>query len=533
MKSFFVKLAILVTCSASLTSGLIPAQEAPSGFVIINAQVSDGTDAPLKKVSVRVNGDRITKIGVFKPAGGEQIIDAQGLVLAPGFIDIHNHSTEGLDTDPLAETQISQGITTVVLGPDGDSPWPIGEWLDKRRKNPASLNVATLFGHATIRALVMGKDFRRVATPEEIQKMAALAEQAMNEGALGVSSGLEYDVASYSTTEEVVALAEVAAKHGGFYETHIRDEGNKSFSALDEEIAIGQRAHIPVEHSHIKVSTVAVWGKAPEYINVIEAARKRGLDFLADCYPYDAWHSNIKVLMPDKQYTNPQSVEKALTDTGGPDTVTITEFSPHPEYVGHNIADLAKERKISTTEMYIQIIKEGDAANTEASIIGKSMIDRDIQAFYQQPWVMVSSDGGIGSQHPRGAGTFPRVLGVYVREKHWITLPEAIHKMTGLPAQRLGWKDRGTIKEGAVADLVLFNPATVIDRSTFAKPFEVAAGIEKVFVSGTLVWDLGRSNGAPGATGAKPGRVISADGAAKSDDRPIRKPDAGAANLSR
>ena len=505
MKTFLLNLAALITFSAALTSGLSPVQEPPASFVIVNAQVSDGTDAPLKKVSVRVTGDRITKVGIFKPTAGEQIIDAQGLVLSPGFIDIHNHSTEGLDADPLAETQISQGITTVVLGPDGDSPWPIGTWLDTRRKNPASLNVATLFGHATVRSLVMGKDFRRVATPEEIQKMAALAEDAMNEGALGVSSGLEYDVASYSSTAEVVALAEVAAKHGGFYETHIRDEGNKSFSALEEEIAIGQRAHMPVEHSHIKVSTVAVWGKAPEYINVIEAARKRGLDFLADCYPYDAWHSNIKVLMPDKQYTNPQSVEKALTDTGGPDTVTITEFSPHPEYVGHNIADLAKERKISTTDMYIQIIQEGDAANTEASIIGKSMIERDIQAFYQQPWVMVASDGGIGSQHPRGAGTFPRVLGVYVREKHWITLPEAIHKMTGLPAQRLGWKDRGTIREGAVADLVLFNPATVIDRSTFAKPFEIATGIEKVFVSGTLVWDGTK------ATGAKPGRVISAD----------------------
>ena len=183
--------------------------------------------------------------------------------------------------------------------------------------------------------------------------------------------------------------------------------------------------------------------------------------------------------------------------------------------------------------MYIQIIREGDAANTEASIIGKSMIDRDIQAFYQQPWVMVASDGGIGSQHPRGAGTFPRVLGLYVREKHWITLPEAIHKMTGLPAQRLGWKDRGTIREGAVADLVLFNPATVIDHSTFAKPFELSTGIEKVFVSGTLVWDGGKANAAAGATDAKPGRVISADAAGKPDDRPAHKPDAAPGNPSR
>jgi N-acyl-D-amino-acid deacylase len=492
----------MVIFVAALTSKITPAQAPPATFIVINAQVSDGSDAPLKKLNVRIAGDRIAKIGAFKPRRGEQVIDAQGLVLAPGFIDMHNHSTEGLATDPLAETQISQGITTVILGADGDSPWPIGAWLDTRRKNPASLNIATLFGHATVRSKVMGDGFRRIATPEEIQKMAALAEQAMNEGALGLSSGLEYDVASYSSTAEVVALAEVTARHGGFYETHIRDEGNKSFSALEEEIAIGRAAHIPVEHSHIKVSTVAVWGKAPEYINVIEAARKNGLDILADCYPYDAWHSNIKVLMPDKQYTNPQSVEKALTDTGGPDTVTITGFKPHPEYVGHNIAELAAARKISTTDMYIQIIREGDAAGAEASIIGKSMIDRDIQAFYQQPWVMVASDGGIGSEHPRGAGTFPRVLGLYVREKHWLTLPEAIHKMTGLPAQRLGWKDRGAIREGAFADLVLFNPTTVIDHATFAKPFELSTGIEKVFVNGTLVWNAAQP------TGAKPGRVL-------------------------
>jgi N-acyl-D-amino-acid deacylase len=261
-KPFVPIVAAILACSAALAIGLTRADEQrqPASFVIVNAQVSDGSDAPLKKVSVRVTGDKISKVGVFKPAPGEQVIDATGLVLAPGFIDIHNHSTEGLDTDPLAETQIAQGITTVILGADGDSPWPIGEWLDVRRKNPAAVNVATLFGHATVRSKVLGDDFRRVATPEEVQKMAALAEDAMNDGALGLSSGLEYEVASYSDTPEVVALAEIAARHGGFYETHVRDEGNKSFSALDEEIAIGQRAHIPVEHSHIKVSTVAVWG---------------------------------------------------------------------------------------------------------------------------------------------------------------------------------------------------------------------------------------------------------------------------------
>jgi N-acyl-D-amino-acid deacylase len=470
--------------------------------VILNAQIADGTGMPLRQANVRIAGDHILRVGKFKAKKNERVVDAKGLVLAPGFIDIHNHSTKGLQTDPLAETQIAQGITSLIVGADGDSPWPILPWLDALRKNPAAVNVAVMAGHATIREQVMGKDFKRPATAEEMAQMAKLTEQAMLEGAIGLSSGLEYEVGSYSKTEEVVLMSTAAARDHGFYMTHIRDEGNKSFEALDEEIAIGERAHIPIEHSHSNVSTVAVWGKAPEYIRVIEAARKRGVDFLADCYPYDAWHSNIKVIMPDKQYENPQSVEKALADTGGADTVTITNFKPHPEYASHTIAELAAQRSISPVQMYIQIIREGDAADTEAGIIGKSMIESDIKAFYQQPWVMVASDGGIGSFHPRGAGTFPRVLGLYVREKHWLTLPEAVRKMTSLPAQRLGWKDRGVIREGAFADLVLFDPQTVIDRSTFAKPFELPAGIEKVFVNGELVWDAGKP------TGARPGRVL-------------------------
>jgi len=497
--------AMLVFClfSIPLCAQTLPVSS-PNGepTVIVNARVADGTGKPLRKASVRIVGDHIVRIGNFKPEKNDRILDAKGLVLAPGFIDIHNHSTDGLQTDPLAETQIAQGITSLVVGADGDSPWPILPWLDALRKNPAAVNVAAMVGHATIREQVMGQDFKRVATSAEMAQMAKLTEQAMQEGAIGLSSGLEYEVGSYSNTDELVLMSTAAARNHGFYMTHIRDEGNKSFEALHEEIAIGERAHIPIEHSHIKVSTVAVWGKAPEYIRIIESARKRGVDFLADCYPYDAWASNIKVIMPDKQYENPQSVEKALADTGGPDTVTITEFKPHPEYESHTIAELAAQRGISPVQMYIQIIREGDAANTEAGVIGKSMIESDIKAFYQQPWVMVASDGGIGSHHPRGAGTYPRVLGLYVREKHWLTLPEAIRKMTSLPAQRLGWKDRGVIREGAFADLVLFDPETVIDRSTFAKPFELPSGIEKVFVNGELVWDAGKP------TGSRPGRVL-------------------------
>lgn len=475
-------------------------------LVITNARLADGTGAPLRKANLRITGSRITKIGNFKPAKSDQILDAKGLVLAPGFIDIHNHSTEGLETDPLAETQIAQGITSLVVGADGDSPWPIAPWIEARQKSPAAVNIAVIAGHATIRELVLGKDFRRTATPEEIEKMASLTTHAMHEGAIGLSSGLEYYVASYSNTDEVVAMAAAAAKSGGFYMTHIRDEGNKSFEALKEEIEIGRRARIPVEHSHIKLGTVDVWHKAPQYIAIINDARKHGVDFLADCYPYEAWSSGLKVIMPDKQYENPASVEKAIADNGGPESITITEFKPNPAYVGHTLGELGKIYGVSPVEVYIRMIREGDSAHTEAGIIGHSMIEEDVKTFYQQPWVMVASDGGINSEHPRGAGTFPRVLGLCVREKKWLTLPDAIRKMTSLPARRLGWKDRGTLKAGNFADLVLFNPDTVIDHSTFEKPLELPTGIEKVFVNGQLTWDAGH------ATGTKPGSVLTVAG---------------------
>jgi N-acyl-D-amino-acid deacylase len=495
-----------LTCLCGLLIALpTAAQHKPVTTVFTNAQIADGTGAALHKGSVRVTGDRITKVGAFPPDAGEKVIDAHGLVLAPGFIDIHNHSEEGLESEPLATSQIAQGITSMVLGADGESPWPVGEWLAARRRQPASLNTALLVGHATIRELALKDNFRRPARPAEVAEMVKRVEQAMREGAVGLSSGIEYDVASYSDTNELVAMAAAAAGLGGFYMTHIRDEADKSFAALDESIAIGERAHIPVQHSHIKLGTVNVWNKASEFIRAIEAARSRGVDYLADCYPYDAWHANIKVLVPNKQYEDPPSVQRAIADVGGADRVKITDFPPNRRYEARTLDELARTAGITPVEMFIRLVREGDAAGEEAEVIGKSMTEPDIRAFYQQPWVMVASDGGIGSVHPRGAGTFPRVLGLYVREKHWLTLPEAIRKMTSLPAQRLGWKDRGVIREGAYADLVLFNPETIIDRSTFEKPTELPVGIEQVLVNGVTVWQEGKP------TGALPGRILSAE----------------------
>jgi len=487
---------LMLPAALALWPRTAPAQQQKS-FVIAGADVADGSGGPLVRANVRVVGDRIARVGNFAPDPGEEVVEAKGLVLAPGFIDTHNHSDRGLETDPLAETQISQGLTTLLLGQDGGSPWPVGEWLEKRRQDPPALNVLMLAGHATIRRRVMGDDFRRPARPEEVAQMAALVEQAMREGAVGLSSGLEYEVGSYSTTDEVVAMARVAGRYGGFYISHIRDEADRSFEAQRELLQIGREGGLPVQDTHIKLATVGVWDRAAETVAMFEAARHAGQDVTADCYPYDAWHSNFKVLVPNKKYDDPASVSRAIYDVGGAQNLLITDYKPHPEYQGQTLEQVAKSRGITPTDLLIEIMREGDGG-----VIGKAMTEGDIRTFYSQPWVMVSSDGGIGMKHPRGAGTYPRVLGRLVREWHWLTLPEAVRRMTSLPAWRLKLNDRGYVREAMVADLTLFNPKTVIDRSTFAEPQKLSEGIEKVYVSGTLVWDHDH------ATGARPGKVL-------------------------
>jgi N-acyl-D-amino-acid deacylase len=491
--------------TGALLLGLLvgPAVSLADSFVITSARVADGTGKPLLAANVRVEGDVITAVGSFRPRPGERVVDGRGLVLAPGFIDIHNHSTDELLTQSLAQTQVSQGITTVVQGPDGGSPWPIGEYLGKLRAAPPAVNVLTMVGHATVRKLVMGEDYKRVATDEETAKMAALVERGMREGAAGLSSGLEYEVGSYSDTRELIAMSAAAARYGGFYMTHTRDEADRTFEAFREAIEVGQKAGLPVQISHIKMGVVGMWGRAPEAVALFDTARKGGLDVTADCYPYEAWHSGLKVLVPNKKYDDPESVREALADTGGADRITITGSEKHPEYVGRTLEEIALSQEISPVELFIQIARVEDP-----DIIGHTMTEKDVRVLYTQPWVMVGSDGGIDAAHPRGAGTFPKVLGRYVREKHWLTLPEAIRKMTSLPARRLKLADRGTIRAGMKADLVLFDPKTVADRSTFEKPRELSDGIRLVFVNGEAVWDNGR------APGARPGRAIAGPGSA-------------------
>jgi N-acyl-D-amino-acid deacylase len=458
--------------------------------VIVGATIIDGTGRPGFRATVRIEDDRIVTVGRFKPRRLEEVIDASGMVLAPGFIDIHNHSTEGLFREPAAPTQVSQGITTLVVGADGDSPWPLADYFAKLAKQHVAVNVMSFVGHATVRERAMGSDWNRAATAKEIAAMAKLVDQGMNDGAVGLSTGLEYDIGMKSTTEEVIELARVAAKRNGIYMSHVRDEADLVMSAFAEAISIGREASIPVQISHIKVGTVSVWGQAGKAVAMIEEARRAGVDVTADCYPYDAWHSTITVLIPSRRHDDPVAVKQGLDDVGGAANILIASCAAHRDFEGKTLEVVAREKGITPVEAYMLIVRDKGA-----SIVCRSMTEGDIKTFYQQPWVMVSSDGGVGSRHPRGAGTFTKVLGRFAREHRWFSLEEAVRKMTSMPAARLGLRDRGVIRQGMKADLVIFDPKRITDRSTFKEPELVSEGVSRVFVNGAVVWSDGKTSG--------------------------------------
>lgn len=432
---------------------------------------------------MRIRHGKIVKIGKIKPSSKDEVIDAAGMVLAPGFIDIHNHSESGLVREGTAANQVSQGITTVIVGPDGGSPFPLKDYFAEV-DGKAAVNVGAFIGHATLREQVMKDDYVRKATDAEVAKMEKLLEQSMKEGAFGLSSGLEYDVGFSASTEELIALAKIAAKHGGIYMTHMRDEEEGMLDALHEAIRIGREAKLPVQISHIKMGNRNVWGKSADAIALIEETRKAGFDISADAYPYTAWASTITVLVPSRKHEDRNEIEKGLSNVGGADKVLITSHAANRSYEMRTMADIAASRNISPIDLYVEIVKNGGA-----SVVCNSMNEDDVKAFYAQPWVMASSDGGIGSRHPRGTGTFTRVLGKFVRENRWFSLEEAVRKMSAMPAARLGLKDRGLIKKGMKADVVLFDPETVVDNATFAEPQKISSGVKSVFVNGVKVWE--------------------------------------------
>ena len=488
-------LPLLLTVSCVSVATTSPSrQSSPAFTAIVGATLIDGSGSdgvPDSVVLIAENEIKAAGPGAHTPVpAGATVIDGRGLTVVPGFVDIHNHSGGGFENDRTALTQISQGITTVVLGQDGGSELPIGQYLSDLESKPVAVNVLTFVGHATLREAVMGDDTNREATAREVSRMVELVEQSMREGAFGLSTGLEYETGKPASTEEVIQLARAAAAHRGIYMSHIRDEANRTFEALDEAVRIGEQAKIPVQISHIKMGSVSVWGRAEQAVRLIQEARARGLDITADCYPYDAWHATIRVLVPSGRHDNPEDVADALREIGGPGLITVVACEAHRDYEFRTLEDIAREQQISAVELYMQIVRDGGAR-----VVGRSMKEEDIRIFYRQPWVMVASDGGIGVRHPRGAGTFPRVLGRYVREERWLSLPQAIRMMTSMPADRLGLRDRGLLRPGFKADLVLFDPQTVIDRATFKEPHLLSEGVKQVWVNGRLAWRDGAVTG--------------------------------------
>ena len=460
--------------------------------VIRDGQLIDGTGGPARALDVAISGERIAAIAAPADSGhwwGKLEIDASDRVLAPGFIDVHTHDDNAVLRDPAMAAKISQGVTTVVVGNCGISLAPITDidpppplnllggreyfqfatmaaYLAAVTDTRPSVNVAALVGHSTLRAGAMD-DLKRGATGDEIAAMREKLAASLDAGAIGLSTGLYYKTAAAADMEEVIALAEILSDRGGIYTTHMRDEANHIIDSLTETQTTAQRANVPVVVSHHKCSQPANWGRSPETLAFIEEARKT-TTMGQDAYPYAAGST---VLDPDWVHDRIR--------------IMITKSEPHPEASGRDIADIAKDWGCSLKEAAVKL--------SPAGAIYFQMDEADVQRILAYPPTMIGSDGLPHDEHPhpRLWGTFPRVLGHYSRDEGLFDLETAVHKMTGLSAQTFGLKDRGVVREGAFADLVVFNPATVKDLATFEKPLQQSAGIDYVLVNGTMSLMLG------------------------------------------
>ena len=502
--------ASLLCGAALLSAGLAftacaPGNSTPATTIIVNARVIDGSGDPSRDVNVRIEGDRIAAVGDFEPAAGDTVVDADGLVLAPGFIDVHSHHDSRLFELPEALAAVNQGITTIVAGQDGGHQYPLAEFFAQLETSPAAVNVASYAGFGALREGVMGEDYQRHATQDEVAEMKALLRTELEAGALGLSSGLEYDPGSFSATEEVIELARLAAAHGGTYISHIRSEDRYFWEAIEEIIRIGREADLPVQVTHMKLAMNSWWGQAERLLTRLDEARVSGVEITADIYPYRAWSTSftwLTTVFPDRDLDRRDGAEYILRDLLSPDDVLLPDFLPEPAYNGLTLAEIAEVRGSDVETTLMDLLKADTEMGSESLMIGFAMDEPDIEAIMAWPHAVICSDGGLDGSHPRGFGAFTRFLGRYVRERNVVSLEEGIRKMTSLSAEHLGITDRGSIAEGHYADLVLFDPETVIDRSTYEDPHLPSAGIEKVWVNGEVVFDGGET------TGNRPGRVI-------------------------
>jgi N-acyl-D-amino-acid deacylase len=493
--------------------------------IIRGGQVLDGTGTPGRAADIGITSGKIATIGSLREANARTTIDAGGLLVAPGFIDVHTHADEIAD-HPLAEHFVRMGVTTVVAGNCGGSAADVDEAFKAIDKTGISINYATLVGHNTVRRAVMGTE-RRAPTSAELDKMKALVGKAMTDGAVGFSTGLQYVPGTYAEQSEIAALATVAGKSGGLYATHMRNEGTEIESAVREALAIGESAHCPVEISHLKVDAPSRWGASAKALAMIDASRAKGMKVNADVYLYDAASSSLGIRFPswvleggedkikerlDDEATWARIKEemKKLIRERGLENYTfarVASYRADPSLNGLTIPEVAR-RLVQADDIEAQLeamrrmLRAGGA-----SMVYQFMSEDDIEPILRHPYVSIASDSGLnvvgeGVPHPRGYGNAVRALGRYVRERKTIRLEEAIRKMTSLPADHFGFRDRGRLAVGLAADVVIFDPVRVADRATYQQPHQFPEGIAAVLVNGVAVVQGDRH------TEARPGQIL-------------------------
>lgn len=511
-------------------------------LLIAGASVVDGTGAPARVASVRISGDRIQAVlerDEPEPEGLPRI-DGAGRVLAPGFVDAHSHSDLSPFVEPAMESMLRQGVTTLVVGNCGTSPFPVegapeaaaltgataeeigcdwasfGAYLERVDACRPALNVAALVGHGALRRAAMGEDQRRAPTETELEAMRSRLRTALDEGAFGMSTGLIYAPGLHATTAELAAVAGALGEAGGVYASHIRGESETVFDAVTEAIEIGRRAGVPAHVSHLKVEGSAMWGRSGQLLEVIDRERSQGADVSADQYPYTAWETSLSSSLPSwvtpselpdasSDPTRRGALLEALEERESWERVAVGAHVSAPDLTGRTIVEIAADRGLGPAETVVELL----LADPNTGMVGHGMHEDDVRRILARPDVFVGTDGlavtpqgplGEYAVHPRYYGTFPRILGRYVRDEGLLTLEAAVRKMTALPAERFGLSRRGRIEPGAFADLVLFDPALVADRATYERPHAYAEGVELVLVNGRVAWD--------GSGGERAGRAL-------------------------
>jgi N-acyl-D-amino-acid deacylase len=523
----FIVFCITFTLALGLASSHT-AQDQQYDLLLKNGRIVDGSGNAWYRGDIAIRGDTIVRISPSIDEPARRVIDVVGQVIAPGFIDIHTHARRGIFEVPTADNYVRQGATTLIEGPDGGSPVPLAPFLARLDALPKSVNIGSFIGQGSVRSAVIG-DVNRKPTSEELDKMRALVEQGMRDGAFGLSSGLFYVPGTFTPTDEVTELAKVAARFGGIYISHMRDEAGGVVTSVKETIAIGENGKLPTQVTHHKIIGKKNWGKSVTTLRLIDEARRRGVDASIDQYPYTASSTSISsALLPAwaleggrdevvKRLKESTTRARIKTETirlireerggGDPKNVVLARCDWNPSLAGKNLADVTRSRKLAPTipnaaEVTLWIVEQGGCQG-----IFHAISEVDLERILRHPANMIASDGevpifGKASPHPRSYGTFARVLAVYVRERGTISLEDAVRKMSSLPAQRLNLLDRGLLRPGMKADITIFDPAKVRDMATFERPHQYAVGFSYVIVNGQVVFEAGTM------TSARPGKVL-------------------------